>query len=117
MSFNQTRQNYLKISVGNDVYNLTKYDKIQVTDITENKSPNTGANLLQEWIFQCNDKNNNCIIHHFIRSTRTNSPTSQSGATNLPPFGNSFFCISKLVQIVTVTKECLVHLREQIYFK
>ena len=27
--FNQTLQNYLKVSLGSDVYNLTKYDKIQ----------------------------------------------------------------------------------------
>ena len=26
--FNQTLQNYLKVSVGNDTYNLTKYNKI-----------------------------------------------------------------------------------------
>ena len=30
----QTPENYLKASVGNDTTNLTKYDKIQVTDIT-----------------------------------------------------------------------------------
>ena len=30
--FNQTLQNYLKVSVGNDTHNLTKYDKIQITD-------------------------------------------------------------------------------------
>ena len=32
--FNQTLQNYLKVSVGNDTYNLTTYDKIQITDTT-----------------------------------------------------------------------------------
>ena len=32
--FNQTLQNYLKVSVGNDSYKLTKYDKIQITDTT-----------------------------------------------------------------------------------
>ena len=41
--FNQTLQNYLKVSVGNDTYNLTKYDKIQVTDTTEIKFPNIGS--------------------------------------------------------------------------
>ena len=30
--FNQTLQNYLKVSVGNDTYNLTKHNKIQNTD-------------------------------------------------------------------------------------
>ena len=34
LKFNQTLQNYLKVSVGNDTYNLTKYDKIQIKDIT-----------------------------------------------------------------------------------
>ena len=31
LRFNQRLQNYLKVSVGNDTYNLTKYDKIQIT--------------------------------------------------------------------------------------
>ena len=44
--FSQTLQNYLKVSVGNDIYNLTKYDKIQLTDITTMKSGNTGGYLL-----------------------------------------------------------------------
>ena len=30
LRFDQTLQNYLKVSVGNDTYNLTKYDKIQI---------------------------------------------------------------------------------------
>ena len=47
--FNQTLQNYLKVSVGNDTYNLTKYKKISITDITEIKFPNIGDGLLQKW--------------------------------------------------------------------
>ena len=35
LRFNQTLQNYLKVSVGNDIYNLTKYSKIQITDTTK----------------------------------------------------------------------------------
>ena len=46
--FNQTLQNYLKVSVGNDTYNLTKYKKISITDITEIKFPNSGNALLQK---------------------------------------------------------------------
>ena len=34
LRFNQTLENYLKVSVGSDTYNLTKYNKIQLTDIT-----------------------------------------------------------------------------------
>ena len=41
--FNQTLQNYLKISVGNDTYNHTKFDKIQITDITGIKYPKSGG--------------------------------------------------------------------------
>ena len=33
--FNQTLQNYLKVSVGNDTYNLSKYDKVQLINVTE----------------------------------------------------------------------------------
>ena len=42
---NQTIQNHLKISVGNDTYNLTKHDKIQIKDTTNIKYPNTSGYL------------------------------------------------------------------------
>ena len=93
LRFNQTLQNYLKVSVGNDTYNLTKYDKIQITDTTIIKYPNNGGYLLQNWIIRCNDKNNNGKIQNFLRSTKTNSPTASSGATVLPPIGDSFMFI------------------------
>ena len=37
LRFIQTLQNYLRVSVGNDTYNLTKYDRRQVTDTTSIK--------------------------------------------------------------------------------
>ena len=43
--FNQTLSNYLKVSVGNDTYDLTKYDKISITDVTEMKAPCSGSDL------------------------------------------------------------------------
>ena len=58
LRFNQTLQNYLKVSVGNDTYNLTKYDKIQITDTTEMRHPNIGGDLLPKWNIKCNNKNN-----------------------------------------------------------
>ena len=64
--FNQTLQNYLKVSVGNDTYNLTKYNKIQITDTTIIIYPNTGGYLLQKWLIKCNDKNNSGKIQNFI---------------------------------------------------
>ena len=57
--FNQTLENYLKVSVGNDTYNLTEYDKIQIRDTTNIKYPNTRGYLLQNCVKKCNDKNNN----------------------------------------------------------
>ena len=91
--FSQTLSNYLKVSVGNDTYNLTKYNKIQLTDITVIKYPNTAADVLQNWYIKCNDKNNNGKIQNFIKSTKTNSPSNHSGATGLPPIGNAFMYI------------------------
>ena len=90
VSFNQTLQNYLKVSVGNDTCNLTKYDKIQLTDTSIMKAPNSGGYLLQQWNIKCNDTNNNGKIQNFIKSTKTNSPTGDSGATSLPPIGTAF---------------------------
>ena len=91
--FNQTLENYLKVSVGIDIYNLTKYNKIQLTDTTIIKYPNNGGSFLQNWNIRCNDKNNNNKIQNFLRSTKTNSPTGDSGATSLPPIGDSFMYI------------------------
>ena len=88
--FNQTLQNYLKVSVGNDTYNLTKYNKISITDITEIKFPNSGNALLQKWKIYCNNKNNQSRTSDFIKSTKTNSPTGFSGATSLSPIGDAF---------------------------
>ena len=50
LRFNQTLQSYLEISVGNDTYNLTKFDEIQIADTTKIKYPNTGGDLLQNWV-------------------------------------------------------------------
>ena len=91
--FNQTLQNYLKVSVGSDTYNLTKYNKIQLTGKTIIKYTNNGGYLFQNWNIRCSDKNNNSKIQNFLRSTKTNSPTGDSGATGLPPIGDSFMYV------------------------
>ena len=93
LRFNQTLEIYLKVSVGNDTYNLTKYNKIQIIDMTEINYPNIGSNLLQKWNIKCNNKNNQSRISDFMKSTKTISPTGHSGATSLPPIGNSFMYI------------------------
>ena len=91
--FNQTLTNYLKVSVGNDIYHLTKYNKYYLTDITRMIAPNSALDLMQRWIIECNDKNNNGKITNFIKSTKTSSPTDNSGAESLPLIGNSFMYI------------------------
>ena len=115
--FNQTLQNYVKVSVGNESYNLTKYDRIQLTDITVMKTGNTGQYLLQNWKITCNDRNNNGKISNFVKSTKTGSPTGDSGATFPPPIGNAFmyietsggnygnivFCSFKRTDIIQIT--------------
>ena len=93
LKFDQSEDNYLKVSVGNNTYNLTKYDKIQLTDITVIRVGNSGALVLPLWKITCNNKHNNGNIASFIRSTKPNSPTSDSGATSLPPIGNAFMYI------------------------
>ena len=90
---NQTLEKYLKVSVGNDTCNLTIYNKIQLTDTTTLKAGITGGYLIPYWKIVCNDKNNSGKIQNFIKSTKTNSPTSESGATSLPPIGNAFMYI------------------------
>ena len=81
------------MSVGSDTYNLTKYDKIQIVDITEIRFPNEGKYLLQKWNIIYSDINGNGKLNNIIKSTKTSSPTGQSGETSLPPIGNSFMFI------------------------
>ena len=62
LRFNQTLENYFKVSVGNGTYNLTKYIKIRLTDITTIKTGNEGSYLLPSWRIFRYDKNNNAKI-------------------------------------------------------
>ena len=93
LRFNQTLENYLKASVGNDTYNFTKFDKVQIIDITEIRSPCTENILLQKWKIDNFIKNDDSKIGKFLKSTKTNSPTGDSGADGLPPIGDSFMFI------------------------
>ena len=72
---------------------MTKYNKIQLTDITIIKYPNSGGYLLQNWNIKCNDKNYNGKIQNFLKSTKSTSPTGNSGAESLPPIGTAFMYI------------------------
>ena len=89
---------------------MTNYDRIQITDTTNIKYPHTGGYLLQQWNSKCNDRKNNGKKQIFIKSTKTSSPTGHSGATSLPPIGDSF-------ALLTVVIMCLLFGRELTLFK
>ena len=93
LRFNQTLEKYIKISFGNDIKNLTKFDKIQLTDTAMIKAPNNGSYLLRNWVIKCNDKNGNVKISNIIKSTKTISPTGEIGATSSPTIADSFMYI------------------------
>ena len=61
--------------------------------MTDSKFPNIGSDFLQKWNYNCNNKSNVSKVGDFIKSTKANSLTSYSGASNLPPIGNSFMFI------------------------
>ena len=93
LRFNQRSENYLEVSVGNDIYDLMKYNKIQINDITEIRSPNSGNSLLQKWILTCTNKSYNTKINTFLKSITSTSPTSELGAASLPPIGWDFMYV------------------------
>ena len=84
---------YLKVNFKNSSYNLQIYNKMLLTDTTVKKFSNSGGYLLPGWRLLCNDRNNNGKLPNFVRSTKTNSPTGNSGATVVPPIGYSFMYI------------------------
>ena len=55
--------------------------------------PNSGHDLLQNWKIICNNRLGEGTPSDFLKSTKTNSPTGSSGATNLPPIGTCFMYI------------------------
>ena len=60
------------------------------------KTPNTVGCLLQQWNVKCNDKNINGKLRNFIKSTKINSPTCDSGATSLLPIGDALMYIETI---------------------
>ena len=84
----------MKVSVGNDVYNLNKYDKKQLIDVTEFKSsPDIGSDLLPKSRIENLQINNGAKVGNFLNSTVTSSQTGLSGAESIPPIGSAFMYI------------------------
>ena len=88
-----SNERYLQIRQGNTAYNLQIYNKAQIIDTTIIQNGNTGGYVLQHWLIECLDKKDSGKISNFIKTTRTSSPTGDSGSTTLPPIGNSFMYI------------------------
>ena len=90
LRFNQTLQKYLKVSVGNDTYNLTKHNETQIIDTTFIRSSSTSGYVLPLWKLYSSDKNGSGKISNFVKATRSSSSTTHSGATSLPAVGDGF---------------------------
>ena len=90
VKFNYILEEYLKVSLGYDTYNLTKNDKLQYIDTRVISFANIAGYLFQNWIIQCNEKNDNYRLANFIKSTKASSPNKPFRSNVLPPIGNSF---------------------------
>ena len=88
-----SNERYLQARVGNTPYNLQIYNKAQIIDTTIIQNGNTGGYVLQNWLIECQDVTGSAKISNFIKTTKTKSPTGDSGATQLPPIGNAFMYI------------------------
>ena len=84
---------YLQVHINNTAYNLQIYNKTQIIDTTKFIFPNSGTDFLQNWKIICNNRLSESLPSDFVKSTKTNSTTAQSGATSLLPIGTSFMYI------------------------
>ena len=83
----------MQVHINNTVYNLQIKNKTQIIDTTKLIFLNTGTDLLQNWKIICNNRFGEGVPSDFVKSTKTNSPTSSSGATNILPLGTCFMFI------------------------
>ena len=90
LRFLHALENSLKVSNGKDIYILSKYDKVQITDTTIIRAPNNGGYLLRNWVMI---KLIMVKYQTLIKKTKTNPPTGDSGATSSPATGDSFMYI------------------------
>ena len=100
--FNQTLENYLEIPVGNDTFNLTKYDRIQIIDTTITKYAKTGGSFLQNWAIKCNDKNNSGKIQNFIKNQEKQTNQSVIQEQRVYLLSVIVLCILRQVLLIIV---------------
>ena len=51
--------------------------------------------MLQQWITKYNDKNNSSNLQTIEESPKATTSTTNTGATSLPPIGDSFMFVEK----------------------
>ena len=51
--------------------------------------------MLQQWITNYYDKNSSSILQTFEESPKASTSTTNTGATSLPPIGDSFMFVEK----------------------
>ena len=81
----QTLQNFLKVTIGNVDYNLTKYDRKQFIVTTIIETGNAGSFLLPLWRIEIKDKKIACKLTKIFWAIKTNNPTGKSGTASWPP--------------------------------
>ena len=87
--------NYLEVSGGNNVFNLIKNGRKQITDTAITEYPNQGGSLLQQRKKECNNKINRGKVTNLIESLKTSSPTGNTGTTSLLLIGDTFIYFEK----------------------
>ena len=70
LSFNQTLENCIRVSVGSDVYNLSKHDKNQIMVTTISKTGKIGTDILPYWKMVSNDENLGVKFRNFVDPTK-----------------------------------------------
>ena len=84
---------YLQVHINTTAYNLQIYNKTQIIDTTKLIFSNSGTDLLQNWKIICNNRLGEGTPSDFLKSTKTSSPTGDSGATSLAPIGSCFMFV------------------------
>ena len=70
---------------------LRNNKKKQITDTTIMNNAITGLYVLPYWKIICSDENIIGKRTNFIKTTKSNSPTTDSGASSLYPIGSVFY--------------------------
>ena len=116
VGFNQTLDNYLKVFVGNDISNLTKYDKKQIIDTTILKHLNVDCYLLEQWSINCIDRNGNGELQNLTKSSNGKTPTPEKGHSPTPPIANSFMYIKTSAKNYAANDYCRFERTDYIQF-